>query len=91
MLDSYAAKVKANLKKTMGMINRINKMIEEDRYCIDVAQQVNAAIGFLRQANNLILESHLNSCGGHKLSSKNKEERDQFVKELIRSFTVTTK
>lgn len=73
------------------MLKCVEKMIEENRYCVDIAQQVNAAMGFLRQTNNLILESHLNTCGGHKLNSKNKNERDQFIKELIRSFAITTK
>lgn len=91
MLIQYSAKVKANLKKMAGMLNRIGKMVDEDRYCVDIAQQVNATMGFLRQTNNLILENHLNTCGGDKLSSKNKDERQKFIQELIRSFTITNK
>ncbi|MBI5412275.1 metal-sensing transcriptional repressor [Candidatus Peregrinibacteria bacterium] len=91
MLELYAAKARANLKKTVGMLNRIEKMIDENRYCVDIAQQVNAAIGFLRQTNNLILENHLNTCGGSKLSARDKDEKDRFVKELIQAFTVAGK
>lgn len=91
MLDRYASKVKINLKKVKGMLALIEKMVEEDRYCIDVAQQVNAAMGMLRQTNNHILASHLNTCGGHKLNSKNEQEREQFVKELIQAFAITSK
>lgn len=91
MLDRYASKVRLNLKKVKGMVALIEKMMDEDRYCVDIAQQVNATIGMLRQTNNHILANHLNTCGGHKLNAKNEQERDQFVKELIQAFTVTSK
>lgn len=37
-------------------MDTIQKMVEEDRYCMDIAQQTNAALGLLRSANALILE-----------------------------------
>lgn len=91
MIDPFRSKVSINLKKAAGQLRHIEKMIEEDRYCVEVAQQVNAAIGILRQTNALVLENHLHTCGGHKLSSKNKKERDDFIQELIQSFTLTSK
>ncbi len=91
MLEPYTAKVKLNLKKVQGQINLVNKMIEEKRYCVDVAQQVNAAIGILKQTNNIILESHLNTCATSKLNSKKAGEREEFVKELIQTFNVAGK
>lgn len=66
-------------------------MVEEDRYCMDVAQQVNAALGFLRSANTLVLESHLNSCAGHKISSKNPEEKADFIRELLQITSVSNR
>ena len=48
----YSSKIKTNLKKVQGQIAVIEKMVDEERYCIDVAQQVNAAIGLLKQTNN---------------------------------------
>ena len=91
MIEPHLSKVKLNLKKVQGQINLINKMIEEERYCVEVAQQVNAAIGILRQTNNLILESHLNTCATNKLNSKKEGEREVFVKELIQTFSVAGK
>lgn len=89
MIEPYKSKVQLNLKKVQGQINLIQKMIVEGRYCVDIAQQVNAATGILKKANDLILESHLNSCALDKLNSKDKNEREEFVKELIRNFRVT--
>lgn len=91
MIEPYTGKIKLNLKKVQGQLNLIDKMIADGRYCVDIAQQINAAIGILRQTNNIILESHLNTCAANKLNSKNKEERAAFVKELIQTFNVATK
>lgn len=91
MIEPYSSKIQLNLKKAQGQINLIQNMIESQRYCVDIAQQVNATIGLLKKANDLILESHLNTCAAHKLNSKNKEERAEFVQELIQNFKVTAK
>lgn len=86
MIEPYVSKVKTNLKKAEGQIKLINKMIGEERYCVDVAQQINACLGLLKQANSYILEGHLLSCGAEKLNSKDKAKRLEFVKELLKAF-----
>lgn len=91
MIEPYTSKIKLSLKKVHGQLSLIDKMIEENRYCVDIAQQVNAAVGLLRQVNNHILESHLLSCGAHKLESKKESERLAFVKELMKVFDQTKK
>ncbi|KKQ27577.1 MAG: Metal-sensitive transcriptional repressor [Candidatus Magasanikbacteria bacterium GW2011_GWC2_37_14] len=91
MIEPYTGKIKINLKKVHGQLALIDKMIVENRYCLDIAQQVNAAIGILKQVNNHILESHLLSCGTNKLESKSEKVRLEFVKELMKVFDQTKK
>ena len=91
MIEPYVSKVKINLKKVKGQISLIDKMISDGRYCVDVAQQINASIGLLRQANSYILEGHLLSCGAENLNSKNGSKRLDFVKELMRAFKLNNK
>ena len=91
MIEPYINKIELNLKKAQGQINLIQKMVDEGKYCVDVAQQVNAAIGILKKTNDLILESHLSTCAAHKLNSRKKVEREKFVKELIHNFRITDK
>jgi len=91
MIQPYTNKIKISLKKVNGQLKLIEKMIDEDRYCVSIAQQINAAIGLLKQANNSILESHLLSCGGNKLNSRKTTERLAFAQELIKAFNLTTK
>lgn len=77
------------LKKAQGQVAHILIMVAGDKYCLDIAQQVNAAMGLLKQVNNQILESHLLSCGTHKLQSKNMAEKKKFVSELSHIFNLT--
>lgn len=91
MIPSYADKVRLNIKKAKGQLDLIAKMLDQDRYCIDIAQQVNAAVGLLKQANMALLESHLNTCGAKNLNSKDEKTREKFIKELLQVCSVTTK
>lgn len=50
------------LKIARGQIDGILKMIEEDRYCVDVSVQILSIIGLLKKANTDVLEGHLKSC-----------------------------
>lgn len=50
------------LKTCRGQLDGIIKMIEDERYCIDVSNQILAAQSMLRRANKLILAGHINSC-----------------------------
>ncbi len=65
------------LKKAKTSLDKVMKMIDEDRYCIDVIQQNLAVIGLLRSANTALLEGHVNCCikdaarkGGKALDGK---------------------
>ncbi|MCX6823789.1 MAG: metal-sensitive transcriptional regulator [candidate division SR1 bacterium] len=80
-----------SIKKASGTIKKVEKLIEDDVYCANIAQQINAAIGLLKSANNKLLESHIKCCGAKKLLSKDKKEIDDFVKELIRVRDVSTR
>ncbi len=91
MLESSKKDILLAIKKASGTIKKVEKMIEEDIYCADIAQQINAAIGLLKNANNKLLENHIKCCGANKLLSKNTKEVDDFVKELIRVRDVSTR
>jgi CsoR family transcriptional regulator, copper-sensing transcriptional repressor len=80
-----------SIKKAVGTIKKVEKMIEDDVYCANIAQQINAAIGLLKSANSKLLEHHIKCCGAKKLLSKDKSEIDDFVKELVRVWDVSTR
>ncbi len=91
MKDPYKKKFITNIRKTKGLLEAIEKMVDEDRYCVDVAQQVNAALGFLRSANSIVLTGHLDSCAATRLNSEKPEEKQEFISELVRVFGVSSR
>lgn len=68
------------LKTARGQIDGIIKMVEDDRYCMDISQQVLAADALLRRANKEILTAHLKHCVEHAESDK---ERADKIDELV--------
>lgn len=50
------------LKTARGQIDAVLRMVEEDRYCIDVSKQVHATIALLKKANMVVLKQHMNTC-----------------------------
>lgn len=71
------------LKTARGQIDGIIKMVEEDRYCMDIAQQVSAAGAMLRRANREILTAHLKHCVEHAADDRERADKiDELVKAL---------
>lgn len=88
MKEPHATKAIRNLKKARGLMNTVVKMAEDKRYCMDIIQQCNAITGIMQQTKNLILESHLETCGA-KMASKDPEVRGKFIKEILRACSVS--
>jgi len=58
-------------------------MVEEDRYCMDVVTQINAARAALRRVEDEILRDHVAHCVEHAIASGDAEEQRQKVAELL--------
>lgn len=56
------AQVQQLLKTARGQIDGILKMVEEDRYCLDVSNQLMAAQSILKKANRMVLRAHMDCC-----------------------------
>ena len=50
------------LKTARGQIDGILKMIDEDRYCLDVSHQLMATQSILKKANRMVLKAHMDCC-----------------------------
>lgn len=71
------------LKTARGQIDGIIRMVEEDRYCIDISHQLMAAQSILKSANKEVLSAHLKSC---VRNAATEEERDTKIDELVKTF-----
>lgn len=71
------------LKTARGQLEGIIKMVEDDRYCIDISQQVMATGAILNKVNKEILAAHLKHCVKEAGSEQEREEKiDEFVSTL---------
>ena len=57
------------LKIARGQIDGILQMIESDRYCVDISNQLQATQALLRSANQQILQAHIRNCDGEALQT----------------------
>ena len=70
-----------SLKTAKGQIEGIIKMIEDERYCVDVSNQILAAQSLLKRANLIILQQHFATC--IKTACKNEHQADEKIDEMI--------
>ncbi|MDD2732068.1 MAG: metal-sensing transcriptional repressor [Candidatus Pacebacteria bacterium] len=73
-----------NFKKAQSLISKIIKMVEEEKYCIDVMQQNLAVLGLLKSAHQMIMEDHLNSCFKKAIEAKNEKRKQEMVEEILK-------
>ena len=83
MQASAKASVLKRLQRIEGQVRGLARMVEEDRYCIDVVTQIAAVSAALRAAEDEILRDHAAHCIEHAIASGNKTEQRRKVAELM--------
>lgn len=71
------------LKRIEGQIKGIQKMIQDDKYCVDVLTQVAAARAAINKVGGMLLKSHAMGCVKGAVISDDKENSAQMIDELI--------
>ncbi|HCX65831.1 MAG TPA: hypothetical protein DHN33_11560 [Eubacteriaceae bacterium] len=78
-------KYQLNLLKTArGQLDGVIKMIEEDRYCIDISHQITAVVGLLKKTNLDVLQNHLNTCVKDAVSSGDESEKIEELNDVLK-------
>ncbi|HOY77670.1 MAG TPA: metal-sensitive transcriptional regulator [Hyphomonadaceae bacterium] len=86
MEKAAADKVLRSLNRVEGQVRGIAKMVEADRYCIDVVTQIEAARAALARIESDLLRQHLGHCVHRAMNSKNTAEREKVIEELVGVF-----
>ena len=76
-------KVTRLLKTARGQIDGILKMIEEDRYCLDISNQIMASQAVLKKANQEVLTAHMTHCVQDAISSDDKEQKINGMMKIL--------
>lgn len=79
-MQAEKKKITRLLKTARGQLDGILRMVEEDRYCVEIAQQLMATEAILNRANKEILTAHLKTC---VKNAESDEEREQKIDELV--------
>ena len=80
-------KVSRLLKTARGQIDGIIKMIEDDRYCIDISNQIIATEAILHKANREVLHAHIDLCVKEAIESEHTEDKLQEIRGIIDKLT----
>ncbi len=72
-----------SLKKARGQIESVIKMLESDRYCVDVMNQNLAIIGLLKSSHKVVMEAHLNTCFSKAIASKDDSKKRKMIEEIL--------
>lgn len=82
------ARILARLKRIEGQVRGISRMIEDDKYCIDILTQVSAVIASTRSVGMLVLEDHIKGCvmdAGPDEREATLAELNQAIERFVRS------
>ncbi|AGK57633.1 hypothetical protein HYPDE_29793 [Hyphomicrobium denitrificans 1NES1] len=71
------------LNRIEGQVRGLAKMVEDDRYCIDVVTQISAVRAALRRVEEEVLRDHVAHCVEHAIASGNASDQRRKVAELM--------
>jgi len=80
-----------NFKKSKSLLEKIIKMVEDDKYCIDIMQQNLAVIGMLKSAHQILMENHLHSCFLRAMESKQSKRKLEMIEEILKVTKLASK
>lgn len=86
MTDATRKKVFARLRRISGQLEGITRMVEDDRYCVDILVQIASAQAALGQVGKLLLRSHVETCVSAAMATGKPAERKQKLDELMAVF-----
>jgi CsoR family transcriptional regulator, copper-sensing transcriptional repressor len=83
------AKIQARLRRIEGQTRGVQRMVQEDKYCVDILTQLSAIMSAVRQTGLLILEDHMRNCvmGTCSHGPHDQEELLSELSEAIERFT----
>ena len=78
--DEQKPELLTRLRKIEGQVRGLQQMVDDDRYCLDVTQQINALTAAAREVSVLILEAHLRACVQEAVQE---EDGEAAIREMV--------
>src|SRR5262245_44303481 len=83
MRKDIKASCQKRLSRIEGQVRGLSKMVEEDRYCIDIVTQISAVRAALRRVEEEVLRDHVAHCVEHAITSGNKADQREKIAEVM--------
>lgn len=83
MRKDIKASVGKRLGRIEGQVRGLSKMVEEDRYCIDIVTQISAVRAALRRVEEEVLKDHVAHCVEHAIASGDQADQREKIAELM--------
>jgi DNA-binding FrmR family transcriptional regulator len=84
--EETKAKVLGRLRRIEGQVQGLQRMVDNEAYCVDILMQIAAVQGALQQVEKLLLGRHVESCVAEAMRSGSRSERQQKIDELLDVF-----
>jgi CsoR family transcriptional regulator, copper-sensing transcriptional repressor len=83
MRKDIKASCQKRLSRIEGQVRGLSRMVDEDRYCIDIVTQISAVRAALRRVEEEVLRDHVSHCVEHAIASGNKSDQREKISELM--------
>ena len=85
--DETRGKALGRLRRIEGQVQGIQRMVEEEKYCVDILLQLTAVEGAVEQVQRLLFGRHIKSCVADAIRSGSTRDRQKKVDELLEVFS----
>lgn len=89
MRPDYKKKALAGMKRLEGLTKKVETMIDEDVYCVQILENLLALKGHIEHVQAQVLESHLHTCAKEKM--KKEKDYDAFIADIIRTIGLSSR
>lgn len=91
MNDQTRQNIAQRIASTSGHLKGIQKMVEEEQYCIDIIRQIQAVQAALNKVSTILLDNHLRGCVTTAIQGDDAQERERMLSEISSVFEMKNK
>ena len=91
MDDLTRKKITRRLANVAGHIKGIERMAQDDAYCIDMIRQIQAVQAALNKVSTMLLDNHMHTCLTTAVHGNDVAEREKMLQEIVSVFDVSNK
>jgi DNA-binding FrmR family transcriptional regulator len=81
--SAESQKAIALLKTARGQVEAALRMMEDDRYCIDISKQILASLALLKKANQIVLRQHIDTCVKEAVQNSKGQEKIEEIAMIL--------